>query len=239
MNSKENTDEIVDTNKDEITEKNTESADLDTSNKEDTENKKDSKDKKKTSTKLEIYDWVQCVVVALVGGILIFTFVGRMIMVDGNSMFATLHNNDMVLTSNLFYSPKAGDIVILQTNSYGDSPLVKRIIATEGQTVNIDFDLGIVYVDGEALYEPYTNTLTNLKEDFTGEVTVPEGCMFVMGDNRNASLDSRNESVGMVDVRCIIGKVYFIIIPGNNTDPEMGKLGRDWSRIGSVYKIHG
>lgn len=196
-------------------------------------------EKDKISARLEIYDWIQCFITALVGGILIFTFIGRIIRVDGNSMFSTLHNDDMVLTSNLFYTPKAGDIVVLQTNSYGSSPLVKRIIATEGQTVDINFDEGIVYVDGVALYEPYTNTLTNLREDFTGAVTVPKGCIFVMGDNRNSSLDSRNAAVGMVDKRCIIGKVYIILLPGENTDRNLGPLGRDWSRIGSVYSSYG
>ena len=146
-------------------------------------------------------------------------------------MVPTLHNHDMVLTSNLFYTPKYGDIVVFQTDSYSKTePLIKRVIATEGQTIDIDFNSGTVYVDGKALDEGYVNTPTNVSEDFTGPVTVPQGCVFVMGDNRNSSLDSRDNRVGMVDRRCLIGRVYFIIIPGADENEA-----RDWSRIGSVY----
>ncbi|MGM9522044.1 MAG: signal peptidase I [Oscillospiraceae bacterium] len=173
---------------------------------------------------------MQCIVAALVIGILFFMFVARVVNVEGSSMFPTLHNSDKIITSNLFYKPKAGDVVVVQTDTYGSDPLVKRIIATAGQTVDIDFDAGIVYVDGEALDEPYTNSLTLVQEDFTGPVTVPEGCLFLMGDNRNYSTDSRSNMVGMVDERCVIGKVYLIIIPSANEDGS-----RDWGRIGSIY----
>lgn len=179
---------------------------------------------------MELYDWVQCLVAALLCGILIFMFIGRIIGVDGSSMFPTLHHTDKIITSNLFYEPDNGDIIVLQTDSFSADPLVKRIIATEGQTIDIDFETGTVYVDGEALEEDYIADLTYTQEDFTGEMTVPEGCVFVMGDNRNASTDSRTASIGMVDERCIIGKVYFVLIPGKEADGS-----RDWSRIGSVY----
>lgn len=187
--------------------------------------------KDKDSGGMELYDWVQCLVAALLCGILVFMFVGRIIGVDGSSMFPTLHHTDKIITSNLFYEPDNGDIVVLQTDSFGPDPIVKRIIATEGQTIDIDFYTGTVYVDGEALQEDYIADLTYTPEDFTGEMTVPEGCVFVMGDNRNASTDSRTASIGMVDERCIIGKVYFILIPGTEADGS-----RDWSRFGSVYK---
>ncbi len=184
---------------------------------------------------MDMYDWLQCFITAIVAGIIIFIFVARVVKVDGSSMYGTLHNDDLVLASNLFYEPEAGDIVVLQTDSYGPSALVKRIIATEGQRVYIDFNAGIVYVDGVPLDEPYTNTLTNLPEDFSGEVTVPEGCVFLLGDNRNASRDSRDSSIGMVDERCIVGKVYFILIPGEDYTDYGISLGRDFSRIGSPY----
>lgn len=187
--------------------------------------------KDKDSGGMELYDWVQCLVAALLCGILVFMFVGRIIGVDGSSMFPTLHHTDKIITSNLFYEPDNGDIVVLQTDSFSPDPIVKRIIATEGQTIDIDFYTGTVYVDGEALQEDYIADLTYTPEDFTGEMTVPEGCVFVMGDNRNASTDSRTASIGMVDKRCIIGKVYFILIPGTEADGS-----RDWSRFGSVYK---
>ena len=181
------------------------------------------------SGKLEIYDWVQCIVVALVVGILIFMHGFRIVNVDGSSMYPTLHDKDRIVTSDLFYSPKPGDVVVVQTDTYGPSPLVKRIIAVGGQTVDIDFDAGIVYVDGVALDEPYTNSLTFEREDFDGPVYVPDGYLFLMGDNRNRSTDSRSSMVGLVDERCIIGKVYFILMPGAD---ENGSV--DWHRIGGV-----
>lgn len=181
------------------------------------------------SAKLELYDWVQCVVTALVAGIFIFMFIARVVSVEGSSMYPTLHNTDKIITSKLFYTPQQGDIVVFQTSVYGSEPLVKRVIATEGQTVNIDFNAGIVYVDGEALDEPYVNAPTYEREDFEGELTVPEGYLFLMGDNRNASTDSRSDMVGLVDKRSIIGKVYLIAIPGSSDE------AREWNRIGSVY----
>lgn len=177
----------------------------------------------------EIYDWVETVIVALVVLILVFIFVFRIVRVDGSSMIQTLHNNDLVITSNLFYTPKYGDIIVFDTESSME-PLVKRVIATGGQTVDIDFIAGVVYVDGEPLDERYTNTLTTLREDFSGPVKVPEGMLFVMGDNRNGSLDSRSKAVGLVDERAVIGKVYFILMPGRD---ENGV--RDWSTWGRVY----
>lgn len=194
------------------------------------ENVETNSKKKKTDEKMTLFDWVQCLVYALVVGILVFMFVGRVIGVSGSSMYPTLHDTDKLITSNLFYQPEAGDIVVLQTDSFGADPIVKRIIATEGQTVDIDFAKGIVYVDGVALVEPYVNTPTNDRQNFKGEVTVPEGCVFVMGDNRNGSTDSRTNSIGMVDERCIIGKVYMIIVPGSSEEDPF-----DITRFGSVY----
>lgn len=187
-------------------------------------------DIKAKDAKMELYDWIQCIVFALVCGILIFLFVGRVVSVDGSSMYSTLHHTDRLIVSNLFYEPEQGDIVVFRADGYGDQLLVKRVIATEGQTVDIDFDKGVVYVDGEALNESYIYEPTYAMEDFSGEVTVPEDCIFVMGDNRNASTDSRSDRVGMVEERCIIGKVYMILIPGaSENDP------RDWGRIGMVH----
>jgi len=183
------------------------------------------------SASMGLYDWTQCIVSALICGIFIFMFLGRVIGVIGSSMVPTLHDGDSVITSKLFYEPEYGDIVVVQTTTFGEDPIVKRVIATGGQTVDIDFDLGIVYVDGVALDEDYTNDLTYSEEDFSGPVTIPEGYLFLMGDNRNASTDSRSLHVGLVDERCILGKVYFVIFPGSE---ESGS--RDWSRIGSVYK---
>ena len=188
------------------------------------------KQKPADEAKMELYDWLQCIVSAIVVGILLFMFGLRVVNVKGHSMEPTLLDTDMIVTSNLFYTPKNGDVVVLQTDSYGPDPLVKRVIATGGQTVDIDFEAGIVYVDGVALDEPYIAEPTAVREDFEGPVEVPEGCLFLMGDNRNRSTDSRTSSIGMVDERCVIGKVLFIISPANSPI-----YGRDMSRLGSIY----
>lgn len=184
-----------------------------------------------SNVKMELYDWLQCIVSAILCGILIFVFVGRIIGVDGTSMLQTLQDQDKVIMSNLFFTPSYGDIVVIKTEAFGDTPIVKRVIATAGQQIDIDFSTGKVTVDGKELQEPYINDLTRRRENFQGPVTVPEGKIFVMGDNRNASTDSRSSYVGMVDTRQILGKVLLVLIPGKNQDGT-----RTWSRIGSVYR---
>lgn len=162
----------------------------------------------------ETYDWIQCLMVALIICVILFIFFVRIIDVSGTSMNPTLINGDKMLVSDLFYRPKAGDVVVFKTDNYDpNKALVKRIIATEGQEINIDFENGIVYVDGDPIQEDYINELTNTKLDFIGPQTVPEGCVFVMGDNRNASTDSRKKEIGMVDERMILGRVYCVIFP--------------------------
>ena len=161
----------------------------------------------------ETLDWLQCIVSAIVVCILLFTFVLRVVSVVGTSMVPTLEESDRLVVSKLFYEPKYGDIVVLRKLSFKDDAIIKRVIATEGQTVDIDFDKGIVYVDGTALDEPYVNELVSDPEDFTDPVTVPEGCVFVMGDNRNHSTDSRYSKIGCVDTRLILGKAYLRLMP--------------------------
>lgn len=172
--------------------------------------------------KSELFDWVQCVVAALLVCVMLFVFVGRTVGVVGESMLQTLQNGDRLIISDMFYTPKQGDIVVLRKQTFLDEPIIKRVIAVAGQTVDIDFDAGIVYVDGVALDENYVNSPTNRVIDFVGPVTVPEGCVFVLGDNRNASNDSRDERVGCVDTRYIIGKALWRLTP--------------ISSFGSVYK---
>ena len=165
-------------------------------------------------TRREIYDWIHCLSIALIICVVIFAFFVRLIDVRGTSMNPTLNNGDKMLVSGLFYSPKAGDVVVFKKDEYDpERALVKRVIATEGQVINIDFGNGIVYVDGEAIQEDYIMEPTTNKIDFIGPQTVPEGCVFVMGDNRNASTDSRKTEIGMVDSRLILGKAYFVIYP--------------------------
>ncbi len=165
----------------------------------------------------ELFDWLQCIVFALIACILIFLFVGRTVGVVGGSMENTLHEGERLIISKLFYTPEQGDIVVLRQDTFRDEPIVKRIIATEGQTVDIDFKNCLVIVDGKALDEPYTKDYGNYvyydQQDFTEEITVPDGCVFVMGDNRNGSTDSRTDSIGCVDARKILGRVLFRIAP--------------------------
>ena len=167
-------------------------------------------DKDKNNFKSEIFDWIEVLVHAILAVVLCFSFLFRIATIEGNSMKETLHNGEKVIITNLFYTPKVGDIVVVSRNTENsvftmndsNKPIIKRIIATEGQTVDIDFEEGIVYVDGTALDEPYTRTPTNLKYDIVFPVTVDEGCVFVLGDNRNDSLDSRSSQIGeygMVD----------------------------------------
>lgn len=164
------------------------------------------------------YDWGEALIISLIFIVLLFTFVVRLIGVDGSSMFPTLHDRDVMVVSNLGYTPKHGDIVVLNKPSFERGPIVKRIIATEGDMVDIDFVLGRVYINGEALTEDYINTfdLPMNQEDMVFPQTVPEGCIFVMGDNRNGSTDSRNSALGMVDTRYIIGHVLAVAWPPQN-----------------------
>ena len=162
----------------------------------------------------DLYDWIQSLMVALMVCIAVFLFGVRVIDVSGSSMYPTLINGDKMLVSGLFYKPKAGDIVVFKTDSYDpNKALVKRVIATEGQEVSIDFDRGVVYIDGSPIEEDYIAELTKTKLDFIGPQTVPEGCVFCLGDNRNASTDSRKKEIGMVDTRMILGRTWCVAFP--------------------------
>ena len=142
---------------------------------------------KDQQTRLDLYDWIQSLMVALVICIAIFIFAIRVVDVSGSSMWPTLVDGDKMLVSNLYFTPQRGDIVVFKTDNYDpDKALVKRVIATEGQEVSIDFERGVVYIDGSPVEEDYIAELTTTKLDFIGPQTVPEGCLFVMGDNRNA-----------------------------------------------------
>lgn len=175
--------------------------------------KKKQQNLKKRFRVLGAFDWADALVWALVLAVLVFTFLFRTIGVEGASMLPTLCENDRLIVSHLFYTPKPGDIVVVITPE-GELPaIIKRVIATEGQKVDIDFHSGEVTVDGEVLDEPYLLEKTQMKRDVDFPVTVPEGCLFVMGDNRNHSLDSRDSEVGMVDTKYILGKAVFRLFP--------------------------
>lgn len=167
----------------------------------------------KFSLTREIYDWIESGLTAVVCVILVFTFVARMVGVDGESMLPTLNDRDRVVASSAFYTPRRGDIVVITKPNDRHEPLVKRIIATGGQTVDIDFAEGVVTVDGQPLGEPYINEPTWEQGDMQFPQTVPQGYVFVMGDNRNHSWDSRFTAVGMVDQRYILGKIVYRLMP--------------------------
>lgn len=164
---------------------------------------------------------------------LVYVLFFRVVVVVGKSMNDTLVQGDrLLLISGLLYNnPKQGDIIVASKDSFKDGePIIKRVIATEGQTVDIDFQTGTVYVDGVALEEPYISTPTTSDEGMQFPLTVLEGCVFVMGDNRINSQDSRSPQIGLIDEREILGKAIFLLIPGT----DQGDRPFDISRIGVI-----
>ena len=174
------------------------------------------KAEEKGSFKLDLFFWMQALIGALVFLILTFTLVGRVIGVVGGSMLSTLHEGDLLLLQSVGYTPKQGDVVVLRKSSFMTEPIVKRVIAVGGQHVQVDYATGQVYVDGEALDEPYINEVMVDPLDpleTVLDVTVPEGSIYVMGDNRNHSSDSRDERLGTVDTRYVLGRALWILTP--------------------------
>lgn len=163
----------------------------------------------------EVLDLLKSIVIAFAIIVLTFTFFCRTARVNGESMENTLLHGDFLVLYNFFYTPEAGDIISANCEGLNEV-IIKRIIATEGQTVDIDFSTGKVYVDGEVIDEPYIKNLTiNDEHGHKFPVTVPEGKYFVMGDNRQGSLDSRSGVVGFVDREDILGKAILRLFPFN------------------------
>lgn len=173
----------------------------------------------------DILEWMSCMIFAVTAMLVINLFFFRSITVSGTSMNDTLVDGDKVIAMNFCYTPQYGDIVIVQANKlknkntglYGE-PIIKRVIAKGGDTVRIDYANGNVYRNDELLEEDYIKDLTHLHNDGwlqdNEEIVVPENCVFVMGDNRNASNDSRNlQEVGFIDVDAIMGKAIVRFAP--------------------------
>ena len=187
---------------------------------------------KKKSRSREAYEWVQALVCSVLAVVVLFTFGVRLIGVDGHSMVPTLQDGDrlLVLNSMLCGGYEPGDIVVLRKESFLPTPIVKRVIAVGGQVVDIDFGSGSVFVDGKRLQEDYICEPTLTMEGTAFPLTVPEGCVIVMGDNRNASTDSRDARLGTVDRRYIIGRAVFLALPG----PDAATGERELGRIGGI-----
>lgn len=192
----------------------------------------EAEEKKKDSLESTVYCWAQAVVTAVVGVILLFTFAVRLISVSGPSMQDTLYTGDRLLVLNAMYCDfQAGDVVVINDyNAELDDTLVKRIVAVGGQTVDVDFSSGTVYVDGKALDEPYIKEPTYTPEGVGFPLTLAEDEVFVMGDNRNHSTDSRDTRLGPVKRGYLQGKALLLLTPGKTPDTEKA----DWSRVGVV-----
>jgi len=196
---------------------------------EDIEKKKEEPVTWQKSLLLYLHDLIHLLAVVMIVFMLLF----RIVIVSGSSMYSTLWNGDWLLVTGsvLYQEPKAGDIIVASKDSFNDGePIIKRVIATEGQTVDIDFEAGVVYVDGKALEEDYTYTPTNVQEGIVFPVTIADGCIFAMGDNRNGSKDSRHPDIGMIDTREILGRAVFLMFPGMGEDGN--EAPRDFDRIG-------
>ena len=204
-----------------------EKKDLELSTEEPAEEKKEPESLESTA-----YCCAQALITAVVGVVLLFTFLVRLIGVSGGSMQDTLYTGDRLLILNsVFCDFKPGDVVVVNDyNAELNDTLVKRIIAVGGQTVNIDFASGTVYVDGQALDEPYIKEPTYNSDGTQFPLTLAEDEVFVMGDNRNHSTDSRSDRLGPVKEGYLQGKALLLLIPGETPDTEK----RDWSRVGAV-----
>ncbi len=183
--------------------------------------------KVKKSLGMEIFEWVQAIVIAVVIAMFLRTYIFTLVDVNGSSMVPTLHHGDKLIVRRIAYEPEAGDIIIFRPASNENTPYVKRVIATEGQVVDIKYnqaeDYAEVYVDGVKLDEDYINEEIDINHVGDGVYprVVPDDCYFVLGDNRNGSTDSRFSSVGMVTKDSVIGKAQVRVWP--------------LSDIGSIY----
>lgn len=166
---------------------------------------------------IRIFDLCSSVIAAMVIIFVIFTFICRPTSVVGESMLPTLQNGDWLITTRE-KEYKYGDIVIVTQPNIHNEPLVKRVIATEGQTIDINFTSGQVFIDGKEIDEPYIKELTRTHSDVKFPLEIEKGKVFVMGDNRNHSSDSRTSGVGQIDTRYILGKARLRILPFGSFD---------------------
>ena len=174
--------------------------------------------KERTDAVSSSFEWIQVFLVPLMIIIILMTFVFRIVNVDGTSMMNTLHDSDLVLVTNFLYEPENGDIVVISHGQEYATPIIKRIIAKAGQTVKIDYENNQVIVDGVAIDEPYLpEAMIDNPSENNQEIpeVIPEGKIFVMGDNRNHSSDSRSQRIGLINETDVIGKAQLIFFPFN------------------------
>jgi len=190
------------------------------------------KKKEPESWESTAYCCAQALITAVVGVVVLFTFFVRLIGVSGGSMQDTLYTGDRLLVLNsIFCDFQPGDVVVVNDyNAELNETLVKRIVAVGGQTVDIDFASGVVYVDGQALDEPYAKEPTYKSEGTQFPLTLAEDEVFVMGDNRNHSTDSRSDQLGPVKEGYLQGRALVLLVPGATPDTNQ----RDWSRVGAI-----
>ena len=164
---------------------------------------------------ISIYEWAEAIIAALIIVTLFFSAFFRVAEVDGTSMIPNLYSGDRVLLTGIYTKPVSGDVVVIAPNGSEEVPLVKRVIATENQTVDIDRTSGKVSVDGVELDETryIGNNRTDQQSDLQFPLTVPSGHVFVLGDNRSVSKDSRSADIGFIDQKDIIGKALLVIFP--------------------------
>ena len=170
-----------------------------------------------TKNQKSIFEWCSSVMASFVVIFAIFCFLFRVVQVSGESMLQTLQNRDWLLVSSVG-QVETGDIVVATPPTYEGGPVIKRVIAMEGDEVFIDFERGEVLVNGVVLNEPYINTPTNVSYDVEFPIVVPENSVFLMGDNRNGSLDSRSTQIGFVDEKYVLGRVILRVFPMKSID---------------------
>lgn len=174
-------------------------------------------DQKQRERNTSILEWFDAVIFALVLVLTILVFIVRTVRVDGSSMVPTLTDGDQLLAYSLGYTPQRGDIIVVDGYTQYGEPLVKRVIGIGGDTIDINFNTGDVYVNGQLINEPYISAPTTRSADITFPLVVPEGMLFVMGDNRPYSMDSRFSEIGFIDERDVLGKVVFRLLPVGQT----------------------
>ncbi len=168
---------------------------------------------KKSEGTSSLYEWIHSLVFAVAIVVMLLTFFIRLVDVSGTSMLETLQNKDKVIVTNFFYTPQQNDIVVISHGAEYTEPIIKRVIATEGQTISIKDN--VVTVDGKVLDEPYIQGNTE-QGIITKPLKIPSGKVFVMGDNRTVSLDSRSKEIGLIDTENVIGKAQAVVFPFND-----------------------